>query len=115
MKLGELQEEFAHAHAQLVIYAYAEGYRIREGDSFRDPRAFGAMGTRKAYGRSNSLHKLKLAADLNLFKGGEYLTTTEAHRPLGTWWEETFKEFKASWGGHFNDGNHYSFAYLGFR
>lgn len=117
MKLGQLQEEFAIAFANLIVEAYKRGYRVRLGDTFRDPRVFGHMGEKNegAYGRKNSLHKLKLAGDLNLFKDGEFLEETDDHQELGEWWELTYAEFGASWGGRFNDGNHYSFKYRGFR
>lgn len=65
----------------------------------------------------NSLHYIGLAADLNLFKGGVYLTETKDHKPLGELWEL----WGGSWGGRFgesspgagdgNDGNHYSLPY----
>jgi len=115
MSLRVKQSNFAYAFAQLVIYAYALGYEVTFGDAFRDPRVFGEVGTKKGYGRSKSLHKMQLAHDINLFKDGKYLRDTEDHRPLGEWWEKEFAEFGASWGGHFNDGNHYSFEHQGMR
>jgi hypothetical protein len=54
-------------------------------------------------------HKQRLAIDLNLFKGGVYQTSSEAHRPLGEWWEKQ----GGCWGGRWNDGNHYSFEHNG--
>ncbi len=117
MTLREKQSQFAVAFAHLVLYAESQGYQVTHGDTYRDPRVFGPHGTRKrgSYGRSTSLHKLRLAGDLNLFKDGKYLQTTEDHRPLGEWWEKEYAEFEASWGGRFNDGNHYSFRHRGFR
>ena len=52
-----------------------------------------------------SFHYNRLAADLNLFRDGKYLTRTEDHRPLGERWIE----LGGSWGGDFKnpDGNHY--------
>ena len=115
MTLGRLQREYAKAYASLILKAYEMGYEVTLGDTFRSPRVFGHMGTKKGYGRKNSLHKLKLAGDLNLFKDGEYLQETDDHQPLGEWWETEYAEFNSAWGGRFNDGNHYSFAYRGFR
>jgi hypothetical protein len=117
MTLGQKQRAFAHAFACLILEAYEMGYEVTLGDAFRDPRAFGPHGANKrgVYGRSQSLHKLRLAADLNLFKGGRYLTSTKAHQPLGEWWELEYASLDASWGGRFADGNHYSFAHQGFR
>ena len=64
-----------------------------------------------SYGRENSLHKDKLALDLNLFKDGRYLASTEDHEPLGLFWES----IGGSWGGRFDDGNHYSLEHRGRR
>ena len=49
--------------------------------------------------------------DLNLFRGGKMLTTTEDHRPLGEWWES----HGGAWGGRFADGNHYSLEHEGLK
>jgi len=68
------------------------------------------MGIRIAYGRRHSAHKQRLAIDLNLFLDGEYLTTTEAHRPFGEYWVSLDAENHV-WGGEFDDGNHYSFRF----
>lgn len=57
----------------------------------------------------NSLHYIGLAIDLNLFKNGEYLKDTNDHKELGEFWES----LGGSWGGRFNDGNHYSLEHNG--
>lgn len=43
---------------------------------------------------------------LNIFKDGRLLQNTEDHRELGEWWESQ----GGTWGGRFNDGNHYSWG-----
>jgi hypothetical protein len=50
---------------------------------------------------------LRLAIDINLFKDGVYLESTEHHRQLGEWWEAQ----GGTWGGRFKqpDGNHYQY------
>lgn len=108
MTLRERQSAFAKAAAELILHAYSLGYEVTLGDAYRDPRLFGEMGTKKGYGAPKSFHKLRLAIDLNLFKDGRFCTSTEDHAPLGAWWESTYPE--ACWGGHFNDGNHYSWG-----
>ncbi len=90
--------------AGLIIKAFDMGYEVTLGDAFRDPRLHGAFGEKKGYGEAKSLHKQRLAIDLNLFKDGVFLEGTEAHRKLGEWWESQ----GGSWGGRFRDGNHYS-------
>jgi len=113
MSLGSMQREFTLDIAKLIIWAYDNGFELTQGDAYRDPRSHGKFGEKGTYGRRHSLHKLRLAKDLNLFIDGVYQTTTEAHRPLGEYWE-SLREGN-SWGGHFNDGNHYSRKYHGFR
>lgn len=97
------QSIFAQRVALLIQIANAMGYEVTLGDAYRDPRVFGAVGESKGYGNAKSKHKQRLAIDLNLFKDGVYLKTTEDHRPLGEWWES----IGGVWGGRFNDGNHY--------
>lgn len=63
-------------------------FEIRGGDLFRDPRAHGQINVKQGYGAKNSCHKLKLAINLNLFKDGAFIQTTEGHRELGEWWEK---------------------------
>ena len=109
--LSEKQRQFSKMIAQLILWAYEQGYEITVGDAFRDPRVFGAVGERKGYGESKSAHKQRLAMDLNLFKNGKWLTTTEAHKPLGEKWES----MGGAWGGRFQDGNHYSLEHNGVK
>ena len=113
MKLGQKQELFMRLLPRLIDKAHELGFEIRGGDLFRDPRSHGKYGAKKAYGRSKSNHKLKLAIDLNLFKDGKFCTETEDHRPLGEWWEQQHELCR--WGGRFNDGNHYSLEHWGGR
>ena len=111
MTLGQHQRKFTLMIAQLVIFAYSKGYELTFGDSYRDPRLHGEIGESKGYGRANSLHKLRLAVDFNLFKDGKFLQSTDDHKELGEFWES----IGGSWGGRFNDGNHYSLKYRGLR
>ena len=107
--LGQKQRAFTQMVARLILKAAEMGFEVTFGDAFRDPRVFGAIGERQGYGEGRSAHKQRLAIDLNLFKDGEYLASTEDHRPLGEWWEAQ----GGTWGGRFNDGNHYSLKHNG--
>lgn len=111
MKLGEKQELFMRLLPRLIDKAHELGFEIRGGDLFRDPRVHGQHGEKKGYGNKNSVHKLKIAIDLNLFKDGKFLQSTEDHRELGEWWEKQHPDCR--WGGRFNDGNHYSLEMWG--
>lgn len=108
-RLGTKQRIFTRMVADLILFAYERGYELTLGDAYRDPRVFGPVGTRKHYSSANSLHKERLAIDLNLFKDGKFLTSTEDHRELGEFWES----IGGTWGGRFNDGNHYSVEHNG--
>ena len=101
MRLGEQQKKFTLMIASLIIWAYREGYEITVGDFWAHDRH-----------KDGSFHYKRLAADLNLFKEGEYLTETEDHLPLGLEWER----MGGTWGGRFRDkngnfdGNHYQWG-----
>lgn len=113
MTLREKQSLFARFAAKLIDKAYELGYEVTLGDAFRDPRVHGEMGVKMGYGHSKSVHKIRLAIDLNLFKNGKFLEGTDAHKELGEWWENQHE--LARWGGRFNDGNHYSFEHQGVK
>jgi len=110
MSLRQEQSLFAIHLAKLILHAESIGYEVTLGDAYRDPRVHGDYGVKKSYGHSRSFHKKRLAQDLNLFKDGKYLSSTEAHRTLGEWWED--QHDLCTWGGEFSnpDGNHYSFG-----
>jgi hypothetical protein len=109
--LGQKQRRLVRMVGQLIAWAYANGYELTFGDAYRDPRLHGPVGKRAhgSYSAASSLHKQRLAIDLNLFRDGEYLSRTEDHQPLGEFWES----IGGSWGGRFNDGNHYSIEHEG--
>ena len=113
MTLGEKQRLFAKLVPSLIDKAYELGFEVTLGDAYRDPRLHGASGEKIGYGHPRSCHKLRLALDLNLFKDGVYLTTTEDHSPLGTWWEQQHADCR--WGGRFKDANHYSLEEQGMK
>ena len=111
--LGQKQRRFMPMVAKLIEFAYSQGYELTIGDGYRDARVHGQLGEKKGYGHPRSAHKQRLAIDLNLFKNGVYLTTTEHHRKLGEYWES----LGGSWGGRFSepDGNHYSIEHNGVK
>lgn len=101
------QAEHAVRLAKLILYANKKGYIVTGGDWMRDERC--------PYGYPNSLHKRRLATDLNLFKvvGNRkyYLQKTEQYKFLGDYWESLKGDLAQysvpRWGGHFDDGNHF--------
>lgn len=103
MNLVSKQAAFSQAVARLLLHAHALGYEVTLGDAYRPPDA--------DWGHPDSLHKRRLALDLNLFIGGKYQTSTDAFLPLGEYWES----IGGSWGGRFGDGNHFSFEHEGMK
>ena len=79
--------------ALLIDYATELGYELTFGDAWA-----------KTGHKDGSFHYKRLAIDLNLFKDGKYLTGTDDHAALGEFWES----IGGTWGGRWNDGNHYS-------
>lgn len=110
MTLREKQSKFVKMVAKLIDFAYAQGYELTFGETYRTPEQ-AALNAKTGKGIAKSLHTLRLAIDLNLFKDGEYLTSSSAHLPLGLYWES----LGGSWGGRFNDGNHYSLEHNGVK
>ena len=101
------QIKFSQMVTDLIRFAYDNGYGITLGDAFRDPRC--------PYGSKNSLHRKRLAIDLNLFvrtpdDRWDYMALTEDHTLLGEYWES----IGGTWGGRFvnnPDGNHYQLSF----
>lgn len=97
MTLGEAQEQFSLMLGKLIIFAYNKGYKIRMGDVWaRDGH------------KVNSNHYIKLAADLNLFKGKKYLTDGTGHDELHDYWDSLGGGRRIT-----NDLNHYSLEWNG--
>lgn len=107
--LLERQFQFAEMLPGLLIKARELSFRVTLGEAYRTPEQ-AALNAKTRKGIAMSLHTDRLAIDLHLFTlGGRYLTSTDAHRSLGEWWESV----GGTWGGRFGDGNHYSLAFRG--
>lgn len=111
LTLGQKQELFSQLISEHILWLYRRGYKVRCGDFFRDPRVHGEVGEKVGYGNAYSMHKSKCAADLNLFKDGQFLKNTEDHLESGEKWES--RHPLCCWGGRFDDGNHYSITHEG--
>ena len=136
-ELSDKQKRFTRLIHKLMAYGWDLGYEFTYGEALRSDeqayinsigfegreklaalveKAFPELAVRirnngKANGILMSIHQDKLAVDLNLFKGGDYLEQTEDHRILGEYWETLGPDCR--WGGKFRDGNHYSLEYQG--
>ena len=103
MNLGAKQERFSYMLMQLLVFIHSKGYKIRFGHAQRCENC--------VTGHKNSLHKLKLAVDLNLLKDNVLLEKSEEHLEPGLYWES----IGGTWGGRWGDGNHYSLSYRGMK
>lgn len=107
------QQRFSKKLADLIHWAYEHGYAITLGEVWR-PEETVSFYAKNGIGSKDSLHPLRLAADLNLFKEGSWLKKTEGHRPLGDYWKSLSEpNLECCWGGDFKarpDGNHYSIS-----
>ena len=113
MRLGDKQKAFTRMVADLIQYAYESGYELTFGDAYRDPRVHGDFGSKESYSAAKSVHKQRLAVDFNLFVGGEWISDGDnVHWVLmGEYWES----LGGSWGGRFNDSNHFSLEHNGVK
>lgn len=98
LTLREKQSLFVRMVALLIDMATEFGYELTFGDAWAEDGH-----------KPNSLHYSRLAIDLNLFRDGIYLNSTEDHKQLGEFWES----ISGSWGGRYGDGNHYSLEHDG--
>ena len=105
MTLGEKQSLFTASLALLIQYMISQGYTPR--------LKFVKRCLDCPVGHDTSLHKQALAADIDLFLDGAYLTETSDHTLFGEFWESLGPDH--SWGGHFDDGNHYAIAHQGMK
>ncbi|KKM72949.1 hypothetical protein LCGC14_1415450 [marine sediment metagenome] len=84
---------FARCVVRLLLHAELLGFEYNLGNTI----------TPRDNPRSN--HPRKRAIDINLYIDGDYQRTTEAHQPLGDFWESL--DPRCRWGGRYEDGNHY--------
>lgn len=121
MTLRELRCLFTSLVPRLIDKARELGYECALGEVERSKLQAQANADSGA-GTSNSLHIVGLAVDLHLYRGGAYLTKSEDHAELGTYWKSLHP--LARWGGDFTtiedgkvkskpDGNHYSIEWQG--
>lgn len=97
---------------RLIDFIYAQGYEVSGGELERS-KAQAEANAASGAGIANSLHLIRLAIDLNLFKDGVYLSDSASHKPFGEFWEGLNE--LCCWGGRFTkpDGNHYSLTHEG--
>ncbi len=106
LKLSTKRILFSTAHAKLVLYINSLGYGVATDFVKRCHDC--------KVGRSNSCHKIGLAADLNIYdEQGKYLDdehpdTFIIHSLAHLWWDDNGGSERIE-----NDLNHYSFEHNG--
>lgn len=110
--LSQKQARFMIAIAKLILWAEQHGkengYICTLGDAFRDSRVHGPFGVKVGYGSAYSMHKLRLAVDINVIKNG--VLTAEFHPALHDEWDRLGGAERIA-----KDLNHYSFLHNGRR
>lgn len=108
MTLGEKQRLFVRLIAQLIEYAYQEGYELTFGEAVRTKEQQALYVKQGKSSTMNSRHLQRLAVDFNLFRDGRYLTASSRYQFLGEFWEGLHPD--CVWGGRWArpvDGNHF--------
>lgn len=108
--LLQKQQRFAHMVSFLIQQAEFMGYDVTLGEAQRSPEQ-AKWNAEHGKGISHSLHIVRLAIDLLLYKDGVWLNKTEDYTKLGEWWESQ----GGTWGGRFGDGNHFSLEHNGIK
>ena len=107
--LHEAQFKFTTYLGRFLLHLPPLGYQVSLDEAFRPP-ALAILYANQGKGIKNSLHCIRLAIDLNLFRGGVLLTQKSDFLPAGTLW--TSYDPACRWGGNFHsvDLRHFSLA-----
>ena len=101
MTLGQNQEKFTQDLVKLLNHLIDNGYTIRLGEVERtqiQQEIYIKEGKSKTY---NSMHLKRCAADLHIFKNGEWLQSKTQLQSIGDYWESLDQNNK--WGGNFKN------------
>ena len=113
--LLQAQFKFASMLPALFGKIYVLGYTYTLGEAYRTPEQ-ALSNAKKGIGIAHSLHCMRLAIDLNIFKDGVYLTDGKQFKSIGDYWKSL--DPNNAWGGDFTtkpDGNHFSYSYGGVK
>ena len=117
MTLFQKQVLFTQSLPLLLQEAKLLKFDVTLGEVYRTPEQ-AKLNAQTGKGIANSVHTLRLAVDINLFKDGKYLTNTSDYKELGEFWESlSTPNTRFCWGGRFTrqDGNHFSIEHNGVR
>lgn len=117
LTLSQKQRIFPLRIARLIEELPSLGYEVAFAEAYRSPEQ-ADQNAAKGIGIKNSLHTLRLAIDLLLFKDGIYLTKSEDYKLAGDFWKSlSWGGAICCWGGDFAmpDGDHFSIEHNGVR
>ena len=100
--IGDKRRQFSQMQAMLIQYAHFLGYECAVDFVKRCEDC--------QVGKANSMHKLGLAMDLNLYLDGHYLTEEWPHADLHALWDLLGGAERIP-----GDMNHYSISHGGMR
>jgi len=108
MSLSDHQWAFLKDLGHLInwVAVHRPDFKLTGGELYRSHEQ-AELYARRGIGILDSLHRSRLAVDLNLFIDGVYQTDSQVYLPLGEYWISLSKENR--WGGDFSrpDGNHF--------
>jgi hypothetical protein len=106
--LEDEQEIFAANVAKLIDYINAKGYHVTVGEAYRTEQQ-AMIYAHEGLGIVNSLHRKRLAIDLNIFTAdNKLLQQVKDLEVFGKYWESLHS--KNRWGGNFKtrpDSDHF--------
>lgn len=97
MTLSEKQRDFSKMLAEFILILYQNGFEVTMGHGWRSSEEQARLYAAGLSKKKKSKHQDRLAQDLNLWIGGNYITDKELYRPLGEIWEK----LGGRWGGRF--------------
>ena len=100
-ELGTKQEDFTVMIAKLILWGDSQGYRMRLGEGYDDDNTGHTKG---------SLHYIKLAQDIFIYKPGAKEQDMDAHKRMHDCWDTLGGAPRIE-----KDLNHYSFTWEGRR
>ena len=115
--LLEKQACFSILFSKLICDIVRRGYSVTLGECWRPPE-MASIYAKQGKGIKNSLHTLRLAADINIFFKNKLLTKKEDYEGIALYWKSLGTlEFKTAWGGDFKSGDfgHFSIAHNGVK
>lgn len=110
--MSKLQEEFVQDLSKLMQEIPKMGFTVTLGEGYRTAEQ-AEWDCQHHTGIANSLHRERLAQDLNFYKDGVWVKDGSELAAVGKWWKALGPMHR--WGGDFKDGNHFSISPDGVR